>query len=133
MGWRGKRVPPKSSQDIILHVSISTVRGAFTKSRCDPTGTGVAPTRVFRYRLSQYDPERGTSLPETAFANITDRQMPALAVPTGQQRMSSTQTASNLVLTSRLQWTVEPILRLLRLLSEADRLRYTELQAPCPG
>ena len=84
----------------------------------------------FRRRLSQYNLAQGTNLLETAFANITDQQLTALAVRTGQQRMDSTQIASNIVIMSRLQLTVEAIQRLHRLLSVTDRLRYAELLAP---
>jgi len=87
----------------------------------------------FRRRLSQYNVEHGTNLLETAFADITDQQITALAVRTGQQRMDSTQIASNIVIMSRLQLTVEAIQRLHRLLSEADRVRYAELLAPYVG
>ena len=65
--------------------------------------------------------------------DITDQQITALAVRTGQQRMDSTQIASNIVIMSRLQLTVEAIQRLHRLLSEADRQRYAELVAPYVG
>jgi Transposase DDE domain len=87
----------------------------------------------FRRRLSQYNVEHGTNLLETAFADITDQQITVLAVRTGQQRMDSTQIASNIVIMSRLQLTVEAIQRLHRLLSEADRVRYAELLAPYVG
>jgi hypothetical protein len=86
-----------------------------------------------RRRLSQYNLEHGTNLLEAAFADITDQQITALAVRTGQQRMDSTQIASNIVIMSRLQLTVEAIQRLHRLLSEADRLRYAELLTPYVG
>src|SRR5512142_740760 len=84
----------------------------------------------FRRRLSQYNVAHGTNLLEAAFADITDQQITALAVRTGQQRMDSTQIASNIVIMSRLQLTVEAIQRLDRLLSEADRQRYADLVAP---
>ena len=87
----------------------------------------------FRRRLSQYNLEQGVNLLQTAFAAITDQQLTALAVRTGQQRMDSTQIASNIVLMSRLQLTVEAIQRLHRLLSETDRVRYAELLAPYVG
>ena len=44
--------------------------------------------------------------------------------------MDSTQIASNIVIMSRLQLTVEAIQRLYRLLNEADRLRYAPLAGP---
>jgi hypothetical protein len=87
----------------------------------------------FRRRLSQYNLEHGVNLLQTAFADITDQQITALAVRTGQQRMDSTQIASNIVIMSRLQLTVEAIQRLQRLLSETDRARYAELLAPYVG
>lgn len=51
----------------------------------------------FRRRLSQYyNLAHGINLLTTAFVDITDQQLTALAVRTGQQRMDSTQIASNI-------------------------------------
>jgi hypothetical protein len=102
----------------------------------DSLGEGDFELRTlynFRRRLSQYNVEHGTNLLETAFVDITDQQITALAVRTGQQRMDSTQIASNIVIMSRLQLTFEAIQRLHRLLSEADRQRYADLVAPYVG
>lgn len=87
----------------------------------------------FRRRLGQYNLSHGTNLLAAAFVDITDQQLTALAVRTGQQRMDSTQVASNIVIMSRLQLTVEAIQRLYRLLSEADRVRYAALLTPYVG
>jgi hypothetical protein len=87
----------------------------------------------FRRRLSQYNLAQGTNLLERAFVDITDQQITALAVATGQQRMDSTQIASNIVWMSRLQLAVEALQRLHRLLNEADRQRYADLVAPYVG
>ena len=87
----------------------------------------------FRRRLSQHNLEHGTNLLALAFADITDQQITALAVRTGQQRMDSTQIASNIVIMSRLQLTVEAIQRLHRLLSETERAQYAALLAPYVG
>ena len=87
----------------------------------------------FRRRLSQVVLAQATNLLERTFVDITDQQITALAVRTGLQRMDSTQLASNIVLMSRLQLTIEAIQRLHRLLSETDRLRYAELCAPYIG
>lgn len=84
----------------------------------------------FRRRLSQYNLAHGANLLTAAFVAITDQQLTALAVRTGQQRMDSTQVASNIVIMSRLQLTVEAIQRLHRMLRDADRQRYAELLAP---
>jgi hypothetical protein len=102
----------------------------------DSLGEGECELRTlynFRRRLSQYNVGHGTNLLEMAFADITDQQITALAVRTGQQRMDSTHIASNIVLMSRLQLAVEAIQRLQRLLSEAERLRHAELLAPYVG
>ena len=87
----------------------------------------------FRQRLSQYNLAHGTNLLEPAFADITDQQITALAVRTGQQRMDSTQLASNIVIMSRLQLTIEAMQRLHRLLSETERAQYAELLTPYVG
>ena len=87
----------------------------------------------FRRRLSQYNLAHGANLVAGAFVDITDQQLTTLAVRTGQQRMDSTQIASNIVIMSRLQLTVEAIQRLHRVLSDADRQRYAELLAPYVG
>ena len=87
----------------------------------------------FRRRLSQYNLAHGANLLATAFMDITDQQITALAVRTGQQRMDSTQIASNIVIMSRLQLTVEALQRLHRLLSESEQVQYAELLAPYVG
>jgi len=87
----------------------------------------------FRRRLSQYNLAHGTNLLTAAFVDITDQQLTTLALRTGQQRMDSTQIASNIVIMSRLQLTIEAIQRLHRLLSEGDRPQYAELLAPYVG
>jgi len=84
----------------------------------------------FRRRLSQYNLAHGANLLTDAFMDITDQQLTALTVRTGQQRMDSTQIASNIVIMSRLQLTIEAIQRLNRRMSEADRERYAALLRP---
>ena len=65
-----------------------------------------------------------------AFADITDQQITAFKVHTGQQRMDSTQIASNMLDMSRLQLLVEAVQRLHRLLNASEQARYAELLAP---
>ncbi len=65
--------------------------------------------------------------------DITDQQLTTLAVRTGQQRMDSTQIASNIVIMSRLQLTIEAIQRLHRLLSAAEQAQYADRLAPYVG
>ncbi len=84
----------------------------------------------FRGRLSQYNLDRGVNLLTQAFEAITDRQVVALQIKTGKQRMDSTQVASNILDASRLQLLVEAVQRLQRVMSEADQQRYAEWLAP---
>jgi hypothetical protein len=84
----------------------------------------------FRRRLSQYHLERGVNLLEACFEDITDQQVIAFKVKTDQQRMDSTQIASNILDSSRLQLAAELLQRIHRLLSEVDRARYAERLGP---
>ena len=74
----------------------------------------------FRQRLSRYNQEQGVNVLGQVFEDISDQQIQTLEVRTGQQRMDSTQVASNILEASRLQLLVEAIQRLHRILNEAD-------------
>jgi hypothetical protein len=84
----------------------------------------------FRERLSRYNAEHGINLLEKAFEDVTDQQITALKVRTGMQRMDSTQIASNIVSASRLQLLVESLIRLERILSDADKEKLADQLAP---
>ena len=84
----------------------------------------------FRERLSRYNSEQGINLLEKAFEQVTDQQITALKVRTGMQRMDSTQIASNIVSASRLHLMVESLIRVERILSEADRERLKDIFTP---
>jgi hypothetical protein len=84
----------------------------------------------FRRRLGEYNLEHGTNLLVQAFEAITDQQIVAFKVRTDQQRMDSTQVASNILDSSRLQLAAECVQRLARLLTEEDRRRYAQLLEP---
>jgi hypothetical protein len=84
----------------------------------------------FRQRLSHYNQQHATNLLAQAFADITDQQLLVFQVDTRQQRMDSTQVASNIVDASRLQLLVEAVQRLWRVLTEADQARYQADFAP---
>lgn len=84
----------------------------------------------FRQRLSQYNQEHGVNLLEQAFEELTDQQIQTLEVRTGQQRMDSTQVASNILDASRLQLLVEALQRLQRILNPVDQERLVEVFAP---
>src|SRR4030066_1754357 len=84
----------------------------------------------FRERLSRYNAEHGINLLEKAFEQVTDKQITALKVRTGIQRMDSTQIASNIVSASRLQLLVESLIRVERILNEADKKQLKDTFAP---
>jgi len=84
----------------------------------------------FRQRLSQYMQEKGVNLLDRAFEQVTDEQIAAFQLKTGQQRMDSVMLASNIRQRGRLQLLVEVMQRVERMLNEADQTRYAELFAP---
>jgi hypothetical protein len=84
----------------------------------------------FRQRLSRHMQETGENLLDQAFAQVTDEQVAAYQLKTGQQRMDSTQVASNIRHMGRVQLLVEVLQRVHRMLNEADQVHYTEAFAP---
>lgn len=83
----------------------------------------------FRQRLSRYHQAQGVNLLTQAFEDITDQQILAFKVRTSMQRMDSTQVASNILDSSRLQLALEAIRRTYHTLSEDDQAHYAELLA----
>lgn len=99
----------------------------------DRLGEGEFEIRTlyyFRQRLSEYTLKHGVNLLEQAFEGITDQQIVKLNIRTGQQRMDSTQIASNILDASRLHLLVEGIQRLHRILDAAEQERLSEWFAP---
>ena len=84
----------------------------------------------FRRRLSAYNLKQGVNLLDAAFAGITDQQITVLKLDPHQQRMDSTQIASNIRDMNRLQLLVEACQHLYRSLAEEDQARYGEAFAP---
>jgi len=84
----------------------------------------------FRQRLSQSMQETGVNLLDQAFEQVTDEQIAAFHLKTGQQRMDSVLLASNIRQRGRLQLLVEVMQRVQRMLSKADQTRYAEMFAP---
>jgi len=84
----------------------------------------------FRERLSRYMQEEGINLLEKAFEQVTDEQIKKHRVKTGKQRTDSTQVASNIRMTGRVQLLVEVLQRVHRILSEAEKEHYAEDYAP---
>jgi len=84
----------------------------------------------FRERLSRYMQETGKNLLDQAFEQVTDEQITAYRIKTGRQRMDSTQVASNIRTMGRLQLLVEVLQRVHRMLTEEDKVHYTEVFTP---
>ena len=84
----------------------------------------------FRQRLSQHMQATGINLLERAFEQVTDAQIKAFQLKTGQQRMDSTLLGSNIRQMGRVQLLVEVLQRVQRMLNEADQARYAEEFAP---
>ena len=84
----------------------------------------------FRERLSRCMQETGINLLDQAFAQVTDEQIEAFQIKTGQQRMDSTQIASNIRQMGRMQLLVTVIQRVQRMLSEHEQAHYAEDFAP---
>ena len=84
----------------------------------------------FRQRLSQHMQAKGVNLLDQAFEQVTDEQIAAFHLKTGQQRMDSVLLGSNIRQMGRLQLLVEVMQRVQRMLSEADQARYAEIFAP---
>src|SRR4030043_1621611 len=81
----------------------------------------------FRQRLSQYMQKEGVNLLDRAFEQITDEQLSQFQLKTGKQRMDSTQIASNIRQHGRLQFLVEVLQRLPRMLNESAQIGYAGL------
>jgi hypothetical protein len=81
----------------------------------------------FRQRVSQHMQATGENLLEQVFVQVTDQQLAALKLKTGQQRMDSVQVASNMRQMSRLHLLVEVVQRVWRMLSEPDQEYYAAL------
>jgi hypothetical protein len=81
-------------------------------------------------RLSDHFVKTGINLLETLFDNLTAEQLKVLKVKTTIQRTDSFQAASNIRRYSRLQLLVELLIRVHRVLSDADRKSYEDLFAP---
>ena len=84
----------------------------------------------FRERLSQHMQATGENLLEGAFAQVTGQQMKVFQVHSSRLRMDSTQIASDIRETSRLQLLVEVLQRVARMLEETDSQPYAAILAP---
>ncbi|MFA4853445.1 MAG: transposase [Bacteroidales bacterium] len=81
----------------------------------------------FQNKLNAYFIETGINLLERVFDHLTEKQLKELKIKTDIQRTDSFQAASNIRRYSRLQLLVEMLIRIYRVLSEADKKKYEEL------
>ncbi len=84
----------------------------------------------FQQRLSQHMQATGENLLDAAFAQFTGQQMQAFQVHSSRLRMDSTQIASDIRETSRLQLLVEVLQHVARMLAETDNQHYAAILAP---
>ncbi len=84
----------------------------------------------FQQRLKDYWEATGINLLEQVFDVLTDDQLQKLKLKTNIQRCDSTLAASNIRNYSRLQLLVELIIRLHRVLNEADQACFKAQFAP---
>lgn len=80
----------------------------------------------FQNRFSEHFIKTGENLLEQVFDKLTQKQLKALNIKTNIQRTDSTFAASNIRDYTRLQLLVEMIIRVYRVLSDADKKRFKE-------
>ena len=81
----------------------------------------------FQNRLNEHFIHTGENLLEQVFDHLTEKQLKFLKLKTNIQRTDSTFAASNIRNYSRIQLLVEMIIRIHRLLSDQDKVRYAYL------
>jgi len=84
----------------------------------------------FRHRVSRHMQETGENLLGQVFVQVTDKQLAALKLKTGQQRMDSVLVSSNMRQMTRLHLLVEVVQRVWRMLVKEDQASYTEVLQP---
>jgi len=80
----------------------------------------------FQNRLSNHFTITGENLLEQVFDQLTDQQIKKLKIKTNIQRTDSFQAASNIRNYSRLQLLIELLIRIYRILSDADKKKFKE-------
>lgn len=78
----------------------------------------------FQNRLNDHFIKTGENLLEMVFDRLSEKQLKMLKLKTDIQRTDSTLAASNIRNYSRVQLLVEMIIRIYRLLSDEDKIRY---------
>jgi hypothetical protein len=94
--------------------------------------TPFVPSTLFDFqrRLFAHHVLTGENLFEKVFDRLTEAQLAKLKLKTSIQRTDSVMLASNIRDYSRLQLLIEVVLRLHRILSDADKAAVKELLAP---
>jgi hypothetical protein len=87
----------------------------------------------FQNRLLAHFTHTGEDLLEQIFDSLTAAQIKRLGIRTDIQRCDSFQAMSNIARYSRIQLLVEMLLRLERILSDDDRVLFTDLLRPYHG
>ena len=94
--------------------------------------TPFCPATFFNFqnRLLWYFSRTGENLIEGVFDSLTQQQLKTLKIKTNIQRSDSFMAMSNIRSYSRTQLLVEMLIRLYRVLSDEDKLRFKELLNP---
>ena len=118
-GWTFEELFNRMDFDILT-------RTAFGLS--DINDDTVCPATIFNFqnKISKYFSENKVNLIEKTFDNLTKEQIKALGIKTNIQRSDSTLIASNIRNYSRLQLLVEVLLRLFRILNDADKKQFSD-------
>lgn len=85
---------------------------------------GMRTIYVFRNRLVKHMRETGENLFEKTFEQVTEEQLEKFSLKTNNQRIDSTQIASNIRKMSRLQLLVEVLQRVHRMLNEEEQVNW---------
>lgn len=97
-----------SDEELYDHFQFDVqVRYALGYHNLEEGGFELRSLYNFRRKLSEYHLANGSNLLVQAFEAITDQPIVAFKVRTSQQRMDSTQVASNILDSSRLQLAAE--------------------------
>lgn len=91
---------------------------------------GMRTIYVFRNRLVKHMSETGENLFEQTFEQVTEEQIAKFSLKTNNQRIDSTQIASNIREMSRLQLLVEVLQRVHRMLNEGEQEDWKSEFAP---
>jgi len=84
----------------------------------------------FQNRIAEYEEKTGINLLEKTFDRLTAKQLADLKIKTDIQRSDSTLISSNIRKYSRIQLLIEVLLRLVRILEDADKEIFVEQLKP---